>query len=425
MLQFFSVFLIVIFMVPPAFGGSWRVDSGVDDCLPVLEKDYYRYAQQNDLLEDYLRSIDEEAWRQMDDSGGLKFISDDLTFGASYDEFSESRRTYLESVGYTRTQQQATDILSFTTADRAYSAYEKCLRAINTGSPIRVWAAKETMDAIYLRVKYVNPPGVASKNLVGEIQGGSVVGSSAGNLWSSEDASKTLWGVMEEKSFVVNRELGTNETIITVSAADGSAEAITIAFRRADALVTMKHQGSRNIRWGSVDTSVVTPNNPNRDCSDGCTRKVGCSNGKWCKSGTGISLSVKPPYSLGKATLGCSGNGSGHVYIHPVVNNGTSATSRIDNWSWAVPCTMTAERFRSIGEVYCGKPRVVPVVDGSSTYFSTREVCGPLAVLEWKTLTGAGGSGVTKFGQAGGHLSLDGEMVKTGDVASYNYGYSH
>ena len=54
--------------------------------------------------------------------------------------FDESRHTYLENLHYSRSQQQAIDILQITASDRAYGAYEACLRTIATGPAFLVWA---------------------------------------------------------------------------------------------------------------------------------------------------------------------------------------------------------------------------------------------------------------------------------------------
>ena len=273
-----SVFLFLFCFNPAgAIAGGWNMDSGVEQCLPALSKDYYSYSTVNNLGIDYLNTIDEEAWTELKLKGGNKInLHRDISLGCSYDEFKSQRSKYFQSIGYQRTEQQARDIVQTTSSNRTFGAYEACLRTVGSGSPIRVWAAHETVGEIILKVKYFNPTGVVSKKLIGQVEGGLVRGVPAGEIWSG----KKEWGVMEEKAFSISRAPGASFTIVTVRPEDGSAPAITLTFLRADALLTMKYVGSIKVPRGDITASVTTPDNSQRGCNDNCIRKVGCDAGK-------------------------------------------------------------------------------------------------------------------------------------------------
>lgn len=143
------------------------------DCLPILEaRDYYSYAQQNNLQEDYLRTIDAETYQQLktDNKLSLLGLTDDGVFKLEdgYDSFNEIRNKYLDNTHYSRNQQQALDILQETVNPRAYPAYKACLESLGeSGQPIRAYANSENTDQIELNVTYHNPTGVKSKVLTG------------------------------------------------------------------------------------------------------------------------------------------------------------------------------------------------------------------------------------------------------------------
>jgi hypothetical protein len=127
--------------------------SSARDCTPVLAKDYYSYAMKNNLQEDFLRSIDSDSYSQAKEeinSNGSAY-GGAFTGSNDYNKFSEARDKYLESVHYSRNQQQALDILQITTSDRAYAAYE-ALWSVNiqsvTGGREEVFVMQSTKDRV-------------------------------------------------------------------------------------------------------------------------------------------------------------------------------------------------------------------------------------------------------------------------------------
>lgn len=386
------------------------MDSGVEQCLPALSKDYYSYSSTNNLGIDYLNTIDEGAWTELKLKGGNKInLPGDVSLGCSYDEFKSQRSKYFQAIGYKRTEQQARDIVQITASNRTFGAYEACLRTVGSGSPIRVWAASETMDEITIKVKYFNPSGIASKKLIGQVEGGVVRGVPAGEIWSG----KKEWGVMEEKTFSISRTPGTSSTIVTVRVEDSSAPAISLTFLRADALITMRYAGNRKVPRGDITASVTSPDNNQRSCDNNCDRKVGCNAGKNCISRTDITLSVKEPFSIESPKPACEGAGCEFAAYAAIsmADGGRAASSYVDNWGQSVTYTISAARFETIDEKTCGSSYTVPVLAGTPVMFTSNSECKPLAVVEWKKLAGKGGVGVVKFGEA---MSDDKRLVKVG-----------
>jgi hypothetical protein len=84
-----------------ATGCLFAQSSLIKDCNAALNKDYYSYAQQNNLEEDYLRTVDRDTWQKMQEdhssSGSAGYGGFTLNYGDSYDKFNESREHYFDS----------------------------------------------------------------------------------------------------------------------------------------------------------------------------------------------------------------------------------------------------------------------------------------------------------------------------------------
>jgi hypothetical protein len=388
----------------------------------VLAKDYYSDSQKRNLEIDYLKTIDSSTWEELRRSFGMSAVISGIPIGGSYNEFNQKRTSYLESVKYRRSESEARSIIQIATSDRAYTAYEACLRTTTTGSPIRVWAARETMDSVELRVKYVNPAGVPRKTLESKLIGGSVKGAQTGELWSK---SASAWGVMEEKTFTISRTPGTSSTVVTVFATDNTAPPVSVTFQRADATFTLDYVGTTEVSRGLIEALVGTPDNNHRGCNDNCVRKVGCDSGKYCVSQTRTNLDVLAPFSIRNPGVSCSGVGCGWASVsQPTMTGNNSASATVNNWGHPVTLRLFAEKYEAISGDKCGLMETVPVVNDAPIVFSVRSECRAIAALKWNKLTGAGGQGVIKFGDpksADGTVEKVGADVVTGDAISISY----
>lgn len=145
-------------LVAIIFVGAMKGQSTVKDCDAVLAKDYYAYAEKASLRADFLKTIDAESWEELrkNQSIGASLFGE-FSFSDDYSMFSQKRNTYLQTIHYTRSEDRARSILQITTSERAYPAYEKCLETVGGGPPLRVFASREDMNEIDLRVRYVNP----------------------------------------------------------------------------------------------------------------------------------------------------------------------------------------------------------------------------------------------------------------------------
>lgn len=395
------------------------------DCVPVLAKDYYSYALKNNLTEDYLKSIDQESWTEMKTdnkfdgtalfSGGLFSLSDD------YSTFDSKRTKYLENEHYNRTQQQALDILKITTSDRAYSAYEACLRTVATG--LTVWASHSSLDKIDLRIRYANPPGRPSITLIGTVRGGSVAGAPVGHLWR-EGSPQARWGVNQEKEITVNARRGSSETTVTVAAEDGSPP-VSVTFTRADGLLTLSYAGTIDVlRMRDRSVSQHTPNNDERK-SDGCAHQVG-KHDKYCNSRTTTTISTTAPHYLANPRANCNGQGcpwSG-VSVPPSVSaDGLTASYSRDNWGRDVDSVLTVDEYEHMSAKQCGGDGPIPVINGQTVLFTVPEDCLAIATIQWKKLP-SNSTGAVKFGTSSTAkgIRMDGSMIKSGttQLASYS-----
>jgi hypothetical protein len=402
--------------------------STVRDCTPVLAKDYYSYAMRNNLQEDFLRSIDNESYKQAkeDITASGSAYGGAFTGDSEYHKFDEDRKKYLENLHYSRSQQQALDILQITTSDRAYTAYEACLRTIATGPALLVWASRETMNEIELRVKYVNAPNVKSIELSGTVEGGRVSGQATGMIWSNRwyspfNANK--WGVNEEKAFTIKRTPGSAETNVTVTPSDGSSP-VKQTYKRADAILTLSYVGTVPVyRTALTDTAHMPDNNENK--SSNCPNFVGLHDGRYCTSRTPMKISVQVPMTLRNPTVSCVGS-CGWLTIGPssITDNGLTATSYVDNWGSPFIVALRADEYEQLSSTQCGGDQNIPVILGHPVVFSVSKECEPIAQIVWKTLTGISSQGSVKFSwtmSSGGEVAMAGERTESGStyLASY------
>lgn len=365
-------------------------------CLPVLTaKDYYSYASTNNLKEDYLRTIDSQTWQEIKTSnnfeftglfsGGLFSVSDD------YSTFDSKRTKYLESVHYSRDQQQATNILKITTSPRAYPAYEACLRGISSG--LTAWASKESQDEIELHVKYANPANVKSILLEGHVRGGSVKGVPKGHIW--KDSLK--WGINQEKTFVINTDRGVPETNVLISPSDGSAP-VSLTFFRADGLLQLTFDGTTDVlRSKDRQASAVSPNNDHN--TGGCPNQQGKKDNKWCISRTSVSLATSPPNVLKNPRAECGGDACPWATLGPASLSPDSRTASafVDNWGSAVRVVIKADEYETMSAAQCGGDGPIPVIRNQAVLLAATTDCLSIATLKW-TLLPENSVGVFRFG---------------------------
>jgi hypothetical protein len=368
--------------------------STVKDCDAVLAKDYYAYAEKVNLKTDFLRSIDSETWQELrkNQSTGVSLF-DVFSFSDDYSTFSQKRTKYFETVHYSRSEDQARSILRIATAERAYPAFEMCLQTVGGGPALRVWASRETMDEIDLRVRYVNPAGVKSMTLEGFLENGSVAGAPAGSIWKG----KKKWGVNQEFPFVVKRAMGVANTKIVVTAADGSTP-VLLNFERADATLLLTYNGTVDVlrQWG-MEALQHTPNN---DHNRGhCPNEVGHQDGKWCISRTTVTLPTQSPFVLKNPRSSCRGGGCPWSSSSPVSRpSETSASFYLDNWGSAVDAVLNADLYERVAAANCGGDGPIPVTYGQAVVFAAPKECLSLASVKWK-LTSAGSEGVVRYGE--------------------------
>jgi hypothetical protein len=391
----------------------------VKECGAVLAKDYYSYAEKNNLRLDFLRSVDSQSWEELRTKQQANVsLFDIFSFGDDYATFSQKRNRFLETEHYNRNEEQAKSIIQIVTSDRAYPAYEHCLQTVSSGPALRAWASRETMDEIDLRVRYVNPPGVKQIVLDGHVEGGSVDGAPVGRLWNKTK----VWGVNQEFLFVVKRAPGTSNTKVVIDAEDGSVP-VALNFERADGTLTLKYAGTVDIlRQANRENSVRSPNNDHN--RGNCPNMVGHHDGKWCTSRTSVSLSTQAPHFFGNVRGICRGGacpwtGSGPAKLE---NNNTSASFYLDNWGSAVDAVVIADDYERVDASKCGGDGPIPVVLKQSVVFTGVKECLPMATIQWTKFPNKS-QGAAKFGQnaADNTVVLTSPTIDNGSVVLATY----
>lgn len=395
-----------------------HAQDSVQDCLGVLAKDYYSIASSSNLNEDFLRSIDSEAWQQLQKSNSFSGSGFGIALSDDYKTFDEKRNKYLERVHYSRTQQQAQEILEITTADRAYPAYEACLRAVSGGGGLRVWISRETMDTIELRVLYKNPPNVNHMGLQGFLTGGTVSKAPKGRLW----AGVKNWGVMQEKIFTIQRAPGTATTTMIVVADDGSSP-VSLTSKRADGLLALLHPGTTDVFRQVRSASAQSPNN--NDNRGHCANEVGRSDTNVCVSRTTASLSTSAPRFFKEGDVHCSGPACpwARTSSATISNNGLSISGHVDNWGSPVTVELRAKEYEHLTSTQCQNDGPIPVVFGQAVVFTTPSDCLPISTLQW-TLLPSRSQGVVHFSDLSspeGRVVIDGNILNNGSVVQVAY----
>jgi len=396
------------------------------DCVKVLAKDQYFESKFRNLKSDYLKSINQGSWQELKRDGTVNMIFDEVPIGASFSEFDTSRNTYLSNEHYTRTENEATTIINTVTSDRAYNAYEACLLASESGPPLRVWATKETMNEIQLRIYFRNPPSVKGIYLKGTVEGGSVAGAKPKFLWNNGISGKGLrLGVNEQKLIVIKRTPGHSTTSITITPSDGSP-AISLSFSRADAIAKLMYDGSfifvRNESFSSP--SVATPNNDHA-YNLTCPRHV-YQTGNICTSRTEVSYRTQPAFFITSGQLVCEGVGCSFVNRGAVTFNAdrTIASSYIDNWGPPVQIYLNLSLSERVGEngTSCGNVEAIPIIKNIPIVFTVKKDCQGFAKIKWTSLTD-GGQGIVNFNFEDGAFKKASETVTTPTSSTISVGY--
>lgn len=397
-------------------------------CLPILQaRDYYKYASQNDLVDDYIRSINFRTWQTVQQSNGVDFgglfAGGAFSLKDDYKQFDEKRAEYLDRRHYHRTEKQALDILAITIKNRAFESYDKCMAEVSEGPSLLIWPVKEEGDDILLNIKYVNGHsyGPASVLLVGGVIGGNVIGAPMGALWKGQ--KRLSHGV--EFPITVHRSQGVSTTRVQVISS-GGIPPVALFFERADALLSVKIIGTTTVLVRTDrSTSVQTPNNNERH-DPGCDRYVGMWDGRYCTSATTATLTTTPPKYFTNVRQSASGSGApystfdfkgslGHPYLS---KDGRTASATLWNWGAQAYVTVVADEYEKLSADQCDNQGPIPAIFGQDIVFSTLKICLPIAQLQWKLLP-SGSQGTMNFGNKNSpdnEVVLDGSVVNSGDT---------
>ena len=395
------------------------------DCKGALAKDYYSYAENKQLLVDWLRTVDEQTYEaaKKDNSfsvlglftGGAFSMSDD------YHQFDEKRRHYFEQEHYNRSEADAKHILSITTSDRAYSAYEACLRSVGSGAGVLVWASRATMDKIDLIVRYVNPAGHPSARLTGHVDGGKVSGVPAGLLWKNG----TRWGTNTEKSVTIVPYRGESSTTVHVQDDLGNP-VVEVTFQRADGEISLEYIGNNPI-LRTQDFRIMGPQSPSNheNKSDRCPNSRG-RHDSYCQSETMVSYSTTAPRYLTNARGDCSSQAcpwSGTWQQPTISADKLSASYSRVNWGREITPVLIVDIWENVGAAQCGSKTTLPAIEGQPVLFTVTKDCIPIATVKWKALDN-NGSGAVHFGESSpsGQMGVvAGAPIASGDTTVVSY----
>jgi hypothetical protein len=398
------------------------------DCVGALQLDYYTYAVTNSFQDDFLRSIDQESWQRIRAVGvgatalfeaGKSFLGGNFSLTDDYATFDQKRSEHLKNVFYSRTHDQAINILQETVGTRKYPAYTQCLQKVSTLSPtFSIWATRETLDEIDVDIRYAGANDVRLA-LTGTVEGGKIAGSPDGSLWSKAP----LWNTSKrEHHFIINRESNVPQTTVTVST-DATSQPFIKSFKRADAILTTSYMGATELPQPTkrrVDTRTPD-NNENRGH---CPNEVGHHDGKYCTSRTTLTLTTSAPHRFKDAMVDCAGSGcpwgaAGPATISP---DGLTVIGYVDNWGSSITATLTADEYETISAGQCGAESSVPAIRGKPVLMGIRKECLPLAMIKW-TLLPDMSEGIFRFGDSGGgEIVLNGSLLQndTAVFASYS-----
>lgn len=418
-------FMIVLGLLFVSSFALFAQPTAASDCQGALAKDYYRYASSSSLNLDWLQSIDRETYESAQKNNNFSFLGM-FTGGAfnmsdDFSQFDQKRSKYLSTNHYTRSESEAKQIVSLTTSDRAYEAYEACLRTIGGGGGVLVWASKVTINRIDLVVRWAGQPGRKSARLYGMVIGGHVIGQANGKIWKSLRLTP-----LQERPFTIIPNLGESETTIRVQ--DEFGDPVTsVTFERADGIITLLYKGSSELLRVPHYTAVGPLSPDNNNNKGGCPRNVGRDQGGFCKSSTQMSFSVAAPLFLKNAVGGAIGGGApwSQPYSGPTISaDGLTVAYSQANWGSPINPTVTVDIYEHITPDTCGVPTIIPVIFGQQVVLSSTQDCGSLANVQWKTLA-SGNSGVVVFGESTSVDQKEGISasvpVKTGGVISIGY----
>ena len=255
----------------------------VKACEGPLTKDVYQYMQSRRQQLAYLRLYADSSRKQRErDIGGNADIFG-VKIGASEQSFEDEwhARYEREDLHYTR----ADDIkyVHAITSQRAYAAYETCLRTlVDAALPIRLAPLNASPTRVQIRVIARNPAGVANLKLKSTVTGGRVKNVPAGQLWKGT----AKWPTNGERLIDVDWEPGAADMTISVQDDKGRGTA-ALTLYRAEGTARVQYAGQVESVTDTLRVGKTSPNNHNKRYDrDECD---GAKDG-WCLSRTVLRL---------------------------------------------------------------------------------------------------------------------------------------
>jgi hypothetical protein len=382
----------------------------IQQCALALQQDLYKYSSSVSLKEDFLRTVNEETYKQMQKdlhTWGSYFKV--IEGGLDYKQFDENRRKYFETVHYKRDYDSALAIVWLTTKPRAYASYDKCLETLADGPALKLWVESEDPSSMVVKISYRPPVGGTPITLSGTVQGGQVSGVPTGKLFKTRKLT-TTW----EHRVNVVRTVGTPTTVVTIAPSRYSAPQIWRS-TRSDGWIEVVTEGNAEAVVGRREAKVLTENNDGRDEDKNCRSKVGAVDG-FCLSGNRSSIQAEATQFFTDATSRCEGSGCSWTRSVAASISADGRTLGIYGENWGPVATLFAianlhQRYGTNG-ASCGSAARIPVIVGQPVVLTTNSACKPIAVVSY-SIDGASGIMKMDAAQGDGTIARNGDLVET------------
>jgi hypothetical protein len=393
-----------------------RAETG---CSRAVSIDNYSYALAHNLQNDFLQSIDTGTWDYLRSTGSSAmlggFALDQFSFSDDYLTFSSKRLSYLANRAYSRTQEQALDVLQKTAWPRSFDFLEKCMRgASSSREPLRMWITHEDPATVSLTI--LNNGSVRVPiSLMGFVEGGEALNMrSPGRLWEG----RQTWAPGEERTMTIRR--GVSSRMLITIAPEAIGATTRLESRRADLLLSLEYAGQLDVLIArNRSTSLATPNN--NENRGNCPNEVGRHDGRYCTSRTALQLTTSLPGFFANPRANYSGNNCPWCFASaPTISaDGSTVEMSVDNWGSPVTAVLIADEYRHVSSKECGPPAFTPAEFGDTVVLNVPSNCVGLTTIRWTSVINPSSRGYIKYGDKGsGPLTLVGAISSESEPAT-------
>jgi hypothetical protein len=296
-----------------------EVQSIGEACRPALMKDVLQYVSTNQQRYSYFAQIDEKTFHQLriDAEAGASVpipligeMVEMIRASASYTQFVEKRREYLQRVGYSSDSAREVRDLRIVTSPVAYSSWTKCIESLAAERrTLAVWKVQEDESTVQVRI--VNRTPVTVRLTTQDLLNATVSGQQQGKVFKDRTplGPNGTMGVLLQRAgrgglrLSINSDPPFDNLFVESEWAQAPTRRLSGQLRLTLASSRVEERGPKR------GQSWTSPNLHNKKCE----REPCSSDGKWQLSKNTITVAADGGLYLKNPRSECDDNPEGDV----------------------------------------------------------------------------------------------------------------